>query len=95
MGTTCAKALWWDSALCEDSVSVAGAERVKAVGRTLQALKELCLYLKSQVDTRGRMGEGQEEIQLHSVSCGTQRYARKRVFRTSCSHLTHSPRVFI
>lgn len=55
---------------------MARVERIKAVGRTLQALKELCLYLKSKVDIQGRIGGGQEEIQWHSVSCGTQRCAR-------------------
>lgn len=70
---------------------MAGAERVKAVGRTLQALKELCLYLKSQVDTRGRMGGEQEEIQLHSVSCGTQRYARERVLEPLVLALPTAP----
>lgn len=72
---------------------MAGAARVKTVGRTLQALKELCLYLKSQAGTWGRIGGGQEEIQLHSVSCGTQRYARKRVLEPLVLAL-HSPRAF-
>ena len=72
---------------------MAGAERIKAVGRALQALKELCLYLKSQVDILGIIGGGQEEIQWHSMSCGNQRYARKRVSEPLVLAL-HSSRVF-
>lgn len=60
-------------------VSVVGVERTKDVGRTLWVLKEFYPYLKGKVDTWGGIGRGQEEIQFHSVGCGTQRCTRKGV----------------
>ena len=35
-------------------VGVAGVERTKSLGRSSQALRSLCPYLKGKVDTQGR-----------------------------------------
>lgn len=69
-------------------VSVAGMERSKCLGRTLQALQELRPHPKSRGNTWGRIGGGQEGIQFHSVSCGTQRHTRKRVLEPLVGNFT-------
>lgn len=51
----------------------------KHVGRTSQSLKELRPYPKSEADTWGQTGGGQEGIPFHSVGRGTQRHTGKGV----------------